>query len=328
MYKINKNLYDYIHETLGAKYKPDPEGVISNLGNDRNKNLRYLGTYFPRSFVESYKIFCNMFDCFSSYHFTLGDTINILDVGSGTGGQLFGLLQALHEKFEPLKINVFSIDGNKDALDIQKSIFYYLNNGYKSKINPHYYHMVYHDKKELAQHLSQSFYKINFILSFKFLSEMILENKGIYSGTLKIAEEILSPDGVLCLVDTTNKIPTKNGYSDYLPSYSNNEVYEYLGEAANTALHYMLPSCCAKNIKQCKRDKCFTCCSFPVYSSNTDHEYEKINYKLFMKQGSFSEKFIDAYSIYCHSSCIETKSEPCYCKANCYYEANTTPLLY
>lgn len=86
MYNINFPLYKYILEELHATYHEEYFDVQYNLQNDEEKNKKYLGTYFPRSFKESYTIFEDIFTVLIDYGFFQNDTLNILDFGSGTGG--------------------------------------------------------------------------------------------------------------------------------------------------------------------------------------------------------------------------------------------------
>ena len=46
-----KWLYDYIFVQLGAKERPDPNEFKLNLESGVDKNIDYLGTYFPRSYA-------------------------------------------------------------------------------------------------------------------------------------------------------------------------------------------------------------------------------------------------------------------------------------
>lgn len=55
-------LHDFIYNVMGGSYEPDKAAFQNNLFSDEEKNRKYLGTYFPRSFAESYCIFCNLFD--------------------------------------------------------------------------------------------------------------------------------------------------------------------------------------------------------------------------------------------------------------------------
>lgn len=41
-------LYNYIFEQLGAKERPDPNEFKLNLESGSDKNIDYLGTYFPK----------------------------------------------------------------------------------------------------------------------------------------------------------------------------------------------------------------------------------------------------------------------------------------
>ena len=55
-------LHDFIYNDMGGSYEPDKAAFQNNLFSDEEKNRKYLGTYFPRSFTESYCIFSNLFD--------------------------------------------------------------------------------------------------------------------------------------------------------------------------------------------------------------------------------------------------------------------------
>ena len=49
-------LDDYIFQSLGAIYRKSGPVFVSNVW-DYTKTLEYLGTYFPRSYSESFCIF-------------------------------------------------------------------------------------------------------------------------------------------------------------------------------------------------------------------------------------------------------------------------------
>ena len=70
------------------------------MDNNEQQSQRYLGTYFPRSFVESYNIFYRLFNQEEIYKNFIGKKkINILNIGSGSGGDLFGLIEAMKDFF-------------------------------------------------------------------------------------------------------------------------------------------------------------------------------------------------------------------------------------
>ena len=53
-------LDNLIFNELKAKYCPR-NSDMTNIDDDKAKTLNYLGTYFPRSYAESYCIFCEYF---------------------------------------------------------------------------------------------------------------------------------------------------------------------------------------------------------------------------------------------------------------------------
>ena len=57
MINLNRPLYDYIVKNLGAYWHKRTWDAVSNLHNDEKENQGYLGTYFIRSYIESYHIF-------------------------------------------------------------------------------------------------------------------------------------------------------------------------------------------------------------------------------------------------------------------------------
>ncbi|MDR1532909.1 MAG: hypothetical protein LBS62_12170 [Clostridiales bacterium] len=338
MFHINRELYNYIFNELGARYEQMTRTVEFNLYNDREKNLKYLGTYFPRSFVESYKIFNNVFECFKTYHFDFDETINILDIGSGTGGPLFGLLQVLSEQFEHRQINVYSIDGNQDAFNIQSKISFY-NNGllYGNKSRPAFYFRpkIFVDKNDLKSSLLSFFQqtKIDIMMSFKFINELYPTNAGIYKTMLEVAEEILSSNGITCIVDLTHRKRDYNGryLTDYLPVHFNKEVSEYFkSNRETTTLYYALPTCCAKNCCNCSHGRCFTSLMMPVQHDGFQDK-TKINYKFFMKRGKFFSNFYCHYLTFANSDhCGDCKTNICHCDAmssHFYADGDEHPLI-
>lgn len=107
-------LNSYLFDTLGAKFSP-VHSDMTVIDWDKEQIRGYLGTYFPRSFVESFTIFSRYLKATSK--FSDMAEIKILDFGAGTGGELFGLLCAL-EKSRPLISTAIIrvVEGNADAL--------------------------------------------------------------------------------------------------------------------------------------------------------------------------------------------------------------------
>ena len=116
-----------VFESLLKNFQGEPytkfEEVKDTLHMDGRKLQNYLGAYFPRSFVEAREICNDLLNVeIINKTFKNKEEINILDIGSGTGGNLMGLLYCLKENklLDNKKISVISIDGNEDALEYQK----------------------------------------------------------------------------------------------------------------------------------------------------------------------------------------------------------------
>lgn len=287
MIEINKTFFDYLYDELGAEYQKSPSAVESNLENDTEKNLEYLGTYFPRSFVESYYIYSNLFDnedIFEKYN--KRSVIKVLDIGSGTGGSLFGLIQVLMEKFTGKEIKVVSIEGNKNAVDLQVEIFKNLSLvlNCNNKVNGSVYTVKFNDKDELEKKLSTLGMDgtIDIMQSFKVVNEFYRRdyesNKGMYAHLLCLGNKWLKKSGILCIVDVTNKI--NNG--EYASIMFNEEVKKYMCSEEQD-LVYVIPRCCAVNYKSCtKGNTCFSKRTFQVHFGDWVDK-SKINCKVFIK---------------------------------------------
>jgi ubiquinone/menaquinone biosynthesis C-methylase UbiE len=332
---VNRALFEHIYKKeeedgLGAKYKPDFKKAQKNLPNDEKENQVYLGTYFPRSFKEAYTIFCDIFDFYSDNGIKFRDKINILDIGAGTGGATFGLLQAMAEKSKKLglaskEIHIITVEGNKDAIKIQEKIHRFLeenDTAYKSlsvelvreeKVFGEQEASVKEDVIAFIDSIAKPG-EIDIMLSFKALAEMMvthdppeLDIDDLYKELLCKAEEILSPNGMLCLVETTQPYEYSNGekteeteeMEEYLPYYLSKGIQAFRKAQPNTPLRYVLPYCCAKNIDNCQRlfepgaktergfrKNCFQQLQVPVLLGDFLEYIEddsKITYRLFVK---------------------------------------------
>ena len=115
--ELPKWLDDLIFKELKAQYRPQYSDM-TNIDDDKEKTLKYLGTYFPRSYVESFCIFSDYFNSKKS-DFADKEELSIFDLGSGTGGEIIGLLTVLDEQFPNLKkVSIVALDGNQHALRI------------------------------------------------------------------------------------------------------------------------------------------------------------------------------------------------------------------
>lgn len=109
-----------LFEQLGAKYNRSYSDMTVV---DWNKEdiLDYLGTYFPRSYTESFSIISQIYT--EQMFFLNKEEISILDFGCGTGGEIFGILSAIDLYYPTIKkVNIIGLDGNQHALKLYEKI--------------------------------------------------------------------------------------------------------------------------------------------------------------------------------------------------------------
>lgn len=322
MKTINNKLDKYIFSTLNFNFSPDYSKAKSNLENSKEDNENYLATYFPRSFFESYKIFSNIFSNQKIYSkFNEQEKIVIVDIGSGTGGNVFGLLQVLVEKFQNKKINIYTFDGNKNALDIQKKIYDKYEELFPKSDN--HISFIFNkieicnkaDIDTILKFLDTEDKKIDILSSFKFINEFYNKSykrfSGMYMKFLEFAQNNLSDNGICVLCDLTYKLESTG---TNIPTYMNRECRDFF-KNKKLKLKYIIPKCCCKNIDKCFRDYCYSAISFKVNHSGNNSDVTKIVYKLFIN-GKLGEQIKNDI---CNgsSSWCDNNNEQCYCENTC-----------
>ena len=273
-------LDDFIFNNMGAEYAPNFQRFDYNLNLTEEENLKYLGTYFPRSYAESFCIFDNIFQNQQYQNiFSQKNTLNVLTVGCGSGGDLVGLLTII-EKYcsAAININIWAIDGNTDALTILERIVNRFQQNSSKKINLKVYASVFTSIADMD--LSQ--YKIgaiefDFILSFKMICEIIYAGKGIYDNSyynfvMKFVP-LLSDDGLCVLLDVT----TKAGHTTFNPVLMNRQVNQALRELKN--YQTLLPLSCNLYEEICRMD-CFCQQIFTISHSKYSANKSKVAYRV------------------------------------------------
>lgn len=295
--KFPAELENYLFNDLKAVYDPNFVEAKNNLNANEEKLNKYLGTYFPRSFTETNLIFSELLCNDHIKKIFEKNEINILDIGSGTGGNLLGLLWSmkdLYKKFEHKDIYITSIDGNDEALNIQKKL---INNFFPNNV-------TFHSKKYKVDHnniyynldfLFDSYnFKFDIIMAVKFVNEIYRKeystNRGIYELLTETVSNYLNNDGLFILADVTYRIENNNDCS-YLPKIMNAEIFNYLN-SPGAKLRLILPLSCAFWNDNCKAEyyNCFTQRKFQVVFNcvnkynkrKTTHQLEtNLTYKVF-----------------------------------------------
>ena len=206
-----------IFEELGAKYCRS-NSDMTVIDWDKNDVLNYLGTYFPRSYAESYCIFREFFFHYPN-QFENKEDISIFDFGCGTGGEIIGFLTALSESNQKLKkVRIAALDGNPHALRLYERIFKeckcHLNYEAKTQVVP----LEIEDFYDLSVLLSVLQGEFDLVMTFKAICEFVtkdrFEKQNPYAHIVRNFIPKLKSEGLMVVDDVT----TYNNVSqDWLP---------------------------------------------------------------------------------------------------------------
>ena len=213
-------LDEYIFKTLSAKFGKKCQNLVV-LHWSADDMLCYLGTYFPRSFAESYCVF-SQFLLNNHDQYQSETELKIFDFGCGTGGELIGLLIAINEcRCNIKKINIHALDGNHHALrkleqillETQKHIHFEFAYEVIPFVIDDFYDL------SLVESVCLNNKQYDIVLSFKAICEFVtkqqLEEKNPYEHFLKTFVPHLSENGIICIADITSY---SNIAQSWLPS--------------------------------------------------------------------------------------------------------------
>lgn len=274
-------LDDLIFNHLNAEYAPDFKKFDFNLELTQEENKKYLGTYFPRSYAESFCIFDNIFqNVIFQKNLFKKVTLNILSVGSGTGGDLIGLLTVI-EKYcnSNIILNIWAIDGNTSALEILTKIVEVFKTTTKKKINLNLLTLLLNTETGfslLKDEIKEL--QFDFIISFKMVTEIISAGKGLsdnsYFHFLKTFVPLLSETGLFVLLDVTTKQEHCNTYN---PILMNDQIKTALKDLKKYKT--LLPLSCSLHESNCNAI-CFTQQQFIVSHSKRTNDISKVAYRV------------------------------------------------
>lgn len=280
----------YLFFDLGAKYSPNHSRFEYNLNLNTGEIKVYLGTYFPRSFVEVKSIF-EEFSQNSNYLSLVGErtSVSILDLGCGTGGDLFGLLSFL-EKYEPSleSVKLLAIDGSQMALRFFEKIMAEFKKHSRLKIDYRIGPVFIESENDLNLVSDVLSDKYDLILSCKAICEMLakrrIKNKA-YKQTASMLSSKLTDKGIMLIEDVTIK---SSATEKFIPYMLNSELNEFVAENDEFATIY--PTACKD-----KESKCINGCFFKkeirVTHSAKNNDISKIIYRIIGKK-PFAENIV------------------------------------
>lgn len=277
---LPRMMQTHIYCHLEGKYRPDFKAAQQNLLSDEAKLLTYLGTYFPRSFAEYYyitnQLLANL-DVRRSWEKL--KSIRILDIGSGTGGNLMGFIHALRRYTDLVDIEVVSLDGNLEALNLQEKVIAGCYDKEISFIPQVVKFTNLLEFKSQLQGVLKDNAKFDAVLCSKSLSEIYLseefepfvsrwDGSGYYKELFSFSQGILKLQGLMIVSDVTVLVP-KLGL--FIPNILNVELKNYLQIRQEDGLRCILPQSCAHWAKSCVNPRqCFNQKTLRI--SHTLHE--------------------------------------------------------
>lgn len=272
-------LDEYIFGKLGAKYSPDHIRYEYNLNLDKKETLTYLGTYFPRSYAEAIVLFEEL--CSKTKyleHMKTYQSLNVLDLGCGTGGEILGLLSFMEKHLIELQtVNILAIDGNHESLRLYEEVM----NAYKThsrfninnKVGPAF--IENEDDLELIASIIGD--KFDVILSFKAICELVAKkriNGNAYEHCTGILAPHLAEQGIMLLEDVTI---LSDVVGMFLPYYMNKGINDCLRNESPT-YKTILPSSCRNHENTCMSG-CFYNKKITVSHSRKTCDVSKIIYR-------------------------------------------------
>lgn len=276
-YTLPGSLQRALYDGLGAVY--GVRGEVFYLVEVSADEIRaYNGTYFPRSWAESRVIFGEVLRIPGVRdQLAARGRLRVLDVGSGSGGQLFGLLDALRDAgLGHVTVDVDAIDGNVYALEFLRILWKILR--CRGMLVRGCSVLDHHSRVGFRESLGGAVGEFgrdgyDLILSFKFLIEiygaMGAEAAGLYGDLATTLVPHLRPDGLMLLLDITAQptSPDRTWKGDYTSILLPREVRDATREPGSD-LAVVLPHPCRVWGATCPERGCYQ-----TFSTSVRHDH-------------------------------------------------------
>lgn len=255
-------LFNYIRTEVGAQNTPDWKKARLNLHNTHEENIDYLGTYFPKTFTEVCRIIAKLrenslyFDAISNKN-----CFRILSAGCGTGGDICGLIHAIHTLKPQATFEVSLFDGNADAMNICKAVLKELSEHENISISIKTDIVCEIHSKADFKEIRGKFPIQDIIITSKFLNEILGYFPNAYYHFVKKFSKILSDEGIMII----NDVICKAYCEQFVPTYMNNDLNAAIREKD---LSSVLPLPCRAN-RNCTNRYCYSRFSNGAYSDFT-----------------------------------------------------------
>jgi hypothetical protein len=269
---------------MGCNYTP------SGTAKEFNRNLdlplirimQYIGTYLPRSYAEANSIFNDLFSNKAIRKaYSKRKKLKALCIGSGTGGDTLGFLDAITQNFPSVtSVQIIAFEGNTDAISISAALVEeaksHLNYDVDFKIVNHVFKGFYNAETELDGHYIVSGY--DFVFTSKMINELISSTKegtsNSYGDFTRTFLPLLKDTGLLMILDITSK---PEPVDIFAPQLMNNQVNKELREMSG--FQTILPIPCGQHEELCDRN-CFTQKNYYVSHSQKQLDKSKVCFRV------------------------------------------------
>ena len=189
--------------------------------------LTYLGTYFPRSYAESYCIFSEFLKA-NLINWENRNRISVFDFCCGTGGELIGMLVVIKENLPRIKrLEILALDGNQDSLRIMEEIIDRYSSLIDIKIELKIAPVLINDIDDFCIIDEIINKKFDIIISFKaiceFLTKKRFEEQNAYKSVIQFFLSKLNIDGIMFIAEITTFNKTVNEWHPVALDYGINE---------------------------------------------------------------------------------------------------------
>lgn len=278
-------LDDCIYRELDARFQPAFDRFTYNLDLDRDESRIYLGTYFPRSFAEARTLFDALLRD-ESYLSILRakERLKVLDFGSGSGGELFGLLESIDSHCPSgMEVDIRAVDGNQHSLLVLESIMSRYVSRDKSRVQLEIIPANIQSDSDftmLHEFLSSEY---DLIIASKSLGEFqrrIASSGNAYEHFANHFAPMLSENGLLIITDVTIK-DEQSGW--FLPQLMNVGLNRFI--ASHPAEFKTLVPCAQSDTPAECRKLCFHKHEARVCHSSKQNDHSKFTLRIISRQG-------------------------------------------
>jgi hypothetical protein len=248
-------LQSLLFDRLGGFWFQRRADVVYNAAANEEENRNYLGTYFPRSFAESYFI---LSDLLKSRRFSAplasGHEVSILSAGCGTGGDIAGAVAAiLQYRPEVTSVRVTGLDVNEIALGYAEKILAAVAAETGVRITFQGIRTDLSSENSVRSALQSVSGTFDVVQSYKAAGELLPHTcSNPYFGLASALTPFLSDCGVFVLLDVCLLYKNGDRYGDWYPEILNRGMNSFVQNHGEIVTVLPLPCSCWS--RECRRN--------------------------------------------------------------------------